>query len=51
MHDAPEHVANDVRSVWSIHLIFKIKGIGMHAWKEVLSNLYRKEWLVLANVT
>ena len=31
MHDTPEHVANNVKSVWSIHLIFKNGGNEVHA--------------------
>lgn len=31
LHGTPERVANDVRSVWSIHLLFKNKGNGMRA--------------------
>lgn len=31
MRDTPERVANNVKSVRSVHLIFKNKGNGMHA--------------------
>lgn len=51
MHDTLEHVANNVKSAWSIHLIFKGKGDNVHVSKEILLNIYRKGWLVLANIT
>jgi len=31
MHATPEHVANNVKSVWSVHFVFKNKGNEMHA--------------------
>lgn len=31
MHDTPEHAANNVKSVWSIQLLFKNRGNEMHA--------------------
>lgn len=49
MRDTPERVANSVKSVWSIHL--KTRGRICMPCKEILSNICRKGWLVLANIT
>lgn len=51
LHGTPKRVTNNVRSAWSVHLLFKSKEMRCVPCKGVILNKCSKGWLMLANVT